>query len=78
MGNNKEDMNICDFCGEEFDHAPNTELARLDICVCESCEEIVKLQMDLNGEDEEDEEDEYIDGYIHDTRWNNIDMNPDY
>lgn len=54
-------MNECDFCGEEFDSAPNTELSRLDLCVCNMCGEIAKEQLELSGEIEDDEDSDWCD-----------------
>ena len=48
-------MNECDFCGEEFDYSPNSELQEYDLCVCDDCEDVAREQLTLSGDMEEED-----------------------
>lgn len=51
----------CDFCGDEFDYCPNGELQDQDLCVCDNCVDIALEQLELSGEFELDDEDDFDD-----------------
>lgn len=61
----------CDFCGEEFNYLPNSEMAQHDFCVCDDCVDTAREQLTEMGDIDEDEED-----YGSDSGWWDIDMGP--